>query len=145
TAGTGGEYCDAEVAGGLGVSFSSHGAGLLMQIADPSDGLTLPERVIQMHCAAARHHEDVPDSLRLDKLYDVIRKLHGKYLPRLSTFAGGENHFDQFSNRTLASASLEDHCGNRLDRRLCVGRRNAPPGNGKSRQIIDVIADECHA
>ena len=59
-AGSGRHQGDAEIAGVLRVGVRGDGTGLFVQIADEPEVLFTPERIDQVHAAAAGQQEDVP-------------------------------------------------------------------------------------
>ncbi len=54
------------------VTGGGHRAGLLMVAADVREFLAAPDRVVQVHGAAAGDHEDVPDAAGSKRLRDVV-------------------------------------------------------------------------
>ena len=55
-----------------------------MVVADVAQPRILAERIIQVHCPAARHHEDVADAVSHERLGDVVANLD-QFLPFLFT------------------------------------------------------------
>jgi hypothetical protein len=60
------------------VGFGGNGAGLLVVVGDVGEVGVLPERVDQMHGAAAGQQEDVPDASAGDGAHDVVGDANGK-------------------------------------------------------------------
>src|SRR5258708_19134024 len=84
TPGAGGDVDGGEPAAQLEITFGGDAACLLVMTADYFQTLVTPKGVIQMHGAAAGHHEDVADSPLGYRLCNVVRdpdfRTHGKAL-----------------------------------------------------------------
>jgi hypothetical protein len=75
------------VVGHAGIRFRGDGSGLLMQVADIMKPWTSPERIIEMHGAAADQQENMLDVLPGDKIHHVM----GKFNLKLFHFWAGWN------------------------------------------------------
>ena len=79
-AGPGRDHDHAQVIGHPGVGLSGNRGRLLVQRADVLQFLALPERIVQVHGAAAGQHEHVPDAGFGNESHDVIGEFHhGRY------------------------------------------------------------------